>query len=113
MIDLERMWVLASLLAHLVAGEAGTCGMDGKSAVAHVHATRGAVAVGWYGNAEPSDLDWEVALTWKGVADPTQGARYLFSAQDLQLPAVKRLLEGREQTATFDCAGGLQLTAWR
>lgn len=113
MIDLEHMWVLASLLAHLIAGEAGTCDADGKFAVAHVHANRGGVAVGWYGDAEPSDLDWEVALTWKSVEDPTQGARYLFSAQDLQLPAVQRLLEGREQTATFDCARGLRLTAWR
>jgi len=106
-------WLQAVLLAHIIAGEAGVCDMAGKLAVAHVHANRGGGEVGWYAAAEPDSADLYVALHWAETLDPTSGARYLLGTGDWDQPAVQRLLVGRERTATFRCARGLTLEAWR
>ena len=106
-------WLQAVLLAHIIAGEAGVCDMAGKLAVAHVWANRGGSEAGWYAAAEPDSADLYVALHWAEVSDPTHGALYLFGTGDRDKPAVQRLLVGRERTATFRCARGLTLEAWR
>ena len=110
---MPELFLRAVLLAHIIASEAGVCGMDGKLAVAHVYANRGGAVVGWYGSAQPNSLDLYIALTWDEMPDPTHGARYLFGTTDRDQPAVQRLLKGRQQTTTFHCAGGLTLEAWR
>ena len=113
MVDLEMLLVRAFLLARVIAGESGVCGVDGKLAVAHVWQNRSGHEVGWYGSAQPSALDVEVALMFQAAADPTHGARYLLGTGDREKPAVQQMLEGRERTAVFRCAGGVTLEAWR
>lgn len=93
------------LLARLVAGEAGTCGLDGKLAVANVALNRAAAGIdgGWYGDAEPTAVDLAVATYAKQLNDITHGAIFLFSDDDLRLPAVQQIVAGRVPTGVFRC----------
>lgn len=96
--------LLAALaLAAVIAGEAPGCPLEAKLAVAHV-AQRNAV---WYGSAEPTALDWYVALNWQDYADPTGGAAFLIHPTDRS-----RMPWLVEQTAAWTCAS-TELEAWR
>lgn len=95
--------LLAALaLARIIAGEAPGCPLEAKLAVAHV-AQRNDV---WYGSAEPTALDWYVALNWQQHADPTDGAVFLVHPDDVQ-----RMPWLVEQTAAWTC-NGTALEAW-
>lgn len=94
--------IAALALAAIIAGEAPGCPIDAKLAVAHV-AQRNAV---WYGSAEPTALDWYVALNWQQHADPTGGARYLIHPTDRE-----RMPWLEQRTAVFTCPG-TRLEAW-
>lgn len=102
-------------LAHIIAGEAGICDLDARIAVAHVVANREAAGLtsGWYGWATPDAESLQAALTWQDVADPTHGALFMLSREDVVRPAVQAFLAGRERVGTWACAGGLALEAWR
>jgi len=103
-------------MASIIAGETGDlCGLEAKIAVGWVIRNREVAGItgGWAGRATPTRLDVAVAETYHKLADPTHGALVLVSAQDMQRADVRRLVAGREQTARFDCAGGLALEAWR
>lgn len=90
-------------LARIIAGEAPTCDIDAKLAVAHVY-QRNAV---WYGSAEPTALDLYVALNWQQYPDPTDGATYLIHPTDRE-----RMPWLVEQTGAWTCAS-TELEAWR
>jgi hypothetical protein len=102
------------LLASLIAGEAGNCGLEAKLAVVHVVANRQAAGItgGWYGWNVPTELDLAVAEFGPKLADPTNGAIFLFSDADLHDPAVKRIVTNRVLTQRFNCAEG-ELWAFR
>lgn len=102
------------LLASLIAGEAGTCGLEGRLAVAKVVENRAAAGLhgGWYGWAAPTELDLVVAELAPRLADPTHGALFLFSDHDLFTDPVKKIVVGRTLTRRFPCANG-GLSAYR
>ena len=94
--------IAAFALAAIIAGEAPGCPVEAKLAVAHV-AQRNDV---WYGSAEPTALDWYVALNWQQHADPTGGAMYLIHPTDRQ-----RMPWLAERTAAWTC-NSTALEAW-
>ena len=96
------------LLASLIAGEAGTCDLEGRLAVAHVVRNRAEAGIvgGWYGWAIPSELDLAVAELSPKTADPTHGALFLFSDADLHTQPVKDIIAKRTLTRRFSCANG-------
>ena len=99
--------VTMQIMARLIAGEAGTCGLDGKLAVAHVVMNRDAAGItgGWYGDAEPAAVDLAVAAYAERLNDITRGAIFLFSDNDLFSPAVQRIVADRVLTGVFRCHG--------
>jgi hypothetical protein len=109
-------WFIAWLsLARIIAGEAGVCDIDGRLAVAHVHQNRIAAGMpgGWYGDDVPSPVDLAIAMNYRSMDDPTDGALYLFSRTDAQLEQVREIIGGQEPTAQFYCERGLILGAYR
>jgi hypothetical protein len=112
---LGNFLISITVLAHIIAGEAGICNLDAKLAVAHVVANREAVGItgGWYGWSEPSEADIAVASMYTKTVDMTRGATFLLSMEDVQHSGVQSMLVGYERTAVFVCAGGLALEAWR
>lgn len=113
---IQALLLTTWLLAHVIAGETGTiCGLDAKLAVANVAANRTAAGIegGWAGWAEPTPLDLLVAEKFQKLVDPTRGALFLLSRQDVGRRDVAAWLVGRQRTAVFECAGGLALEAWR
>lgn len=67
-----------------------------------------------YGWQSPSDMALDVAANWWMYADPTYGARYLVSRQDLQRADVQAYTTDRgPPVAVFPCANGLALYAFR
>jgi len=107
-------WLGVWVLAHIISGEAGTCGLEGRVLVAQVHANRldAGIVGGWYGSAPPTPRDLAVAM-W-GREWPANGRRptFLMSYQDLELERVQRLTHGLEEVARIDCARGTGLSAW-
>lgn len=102
------------LLARIISGEAGNCDIRTQIAVAHVVANREAagIADGWYGDAEPTDVSWYIARTWRAYVDPTAGAIMLVS--DADLPLVARYTATMRETYTSNrCANGQRLHAFR
>jgi hypothetical protein len=109
-------WLFTALtLAHVISGEASVCPEEAKLAVAHVYHNRldAGMVGGWYGYDMPTTEDLRIALTWHERPDPTHGAVYLVSAQDMTRPEVRALLRTKQQTAVFHCARGLRLEAWK
>ena len=102
------MLVTIYLLARLIAGEAGTCDIDAKLAIAHVHNNRAQANIigGWYGDAEPTRIDLLIAKYWALYPDSTEGALFLFSNTDLTNRAVRDIIDVMklQESARFICA---------
>lgn len=82
----------------VIAGEALVCGLQAMLAVAWVY-SRNDIMYGWLDNPPPI-ARW-VSKNWSKVDDPTDGAVFLFSRQDLELDAVQALIQGRDIKAYF------------
>lgn len=101
------------LLARLIAGEAGNCDVRTQIAVAHIAANREAAGIhgGWFGDAEPTEVQWRIAREWAAFTDPTDGAIMLVS--DADLPLVERYTRHMTETYTSAvCANGQRLHAF-
>jgi hypothetical protein len=92
-------------LAHVIEGEAGVCGHDAKLAIARITQVNPRMN-GW---ATPTADSLLAALTWRSEPDPVPGARYVFSAQDRQNPAVKEITAQTPLLRVFRCRSGLSL----
>lgn len=99
-------------LARVIAGETGNglCGITAMILIAHM-LMDGRNTV-WYGDADPSPLAEFVAMFWWLMPDPAPDAHYLFSRQDLALPAVRRIIGNKDPTLVVECDGGLGLYAY-
>ena len=96
-------------LAHILEGEGGACGILGFLAIAHVF-SRNDTMYGWQ---TPSPLAEFVAMWWYMMPDPTLGAEFLFSKQDLQDPRVHAIIKGRgPPKLVVDCQASLALYAY-
>lgn len=96
------------ILAHIIMGESGTCGLMALIATAYLY-QRNPTMYGWQ---TPSALAVWVALLYEMYPDPTPTAHYLFSREDTQRPAVRRLIGHDPPLAVFVCGGGLRLYAY-
>ena len=86
------------------------CGWLGYLAVAYIASRNGV----WFGWGEPDLMALMVAYTWHLWPDPTDGSRYLFSRQDLQLPAVQEITRNKSPSLVVECGNsGLSLWAFR
>ena len=95
-------------LAYIIEGEASTCQIDGKVAVAWVY-SRNSTFYGW---ADPSDDSIMVSNNWFQYPDPTFGANHLFSAEDIKTDRVKAIIGDQSPLSRFPC-GALTLLAYR
>lgn len=105
-----------ALLAGIIAGETGDlCELNAKIGVAWVAHNRAAAGIpgGWYGLAEPREVDRTVAELYHRLTDPTAGALFMVSGTDLEQREVATFLRGRQRTARFECAGDTYLEAWK
>jgi len=102
---------MSAELVHIIAGEAGTCGLMAMVAVAYVYSRND--RMNGYSEYVSNSARW-VAMFWRYLPDVSGGRRFLFSADDMRLPAVQRIitLEGRAPPVVFNCRNGLQLYAW-
>ncbi len=109
----------ADLDPRIIEGEARGCGKRAMIAVAHVHANHVAQTgrvPAWYGWTEhPSSEAYWAGVYGLMAPDPTRGARHLWSARDVTLPAVQEIIrdEGLVRLAVFECAWGGSLHAYR
>ena len=98
-----------TLLASIIAGEAGICGPMAWLAVAYVYSRNQT----FYARGNPTPQMFAYAETWWMYSDPTFGARYLVNDKDLKQPAVRAFTVDRgPPTAVFICAGGRRLYAF-
>lgn len=97
-------------VSHVMAGEASVCGPLGLIAVAWVIMNRGGIH-GFYGWGIPTQETVNLAqlVMNQSIEDPTNGAVFLFSKQDLKDERVKRIIKGRRRTLIVHCRGGLEL----
>lgn len=85
-----------------MAGEAPGCPIEAKVAIGHVYNNRIAAGIdgGWFGDAEPTATDWQIAATFQLWPDPTQGALYAIGPGDAsKMPWL------RERTGRWECSG--------
>lgn len=82
----------------VIAGEALVCGVQAMLAVAWVY-SRNDIMYGWLDDP-PYTARW-IAENWHKLPDPTGGAIFLFSRQDLEQDAVQDLIRGRDLKAYF------------
>lgn len=97
-------------LAWIIAGEAPTCPVAAKVAVAQVYANRQAAQVegGWFGWQQPQPVDVAVALSWQRWPDLTEGALYAIGPGDaLRMPWLVRRI------ARYECAAGDFVEVWQ
>lgn len=89
-------------------GEAGICPYYVLLAVAWVY-SRNPVMYGWSDHTDPI-ADFLAANYWK-MSDPSLGASFIFSYQDLKTEKVQKLIIklGREPRADYPCRSGLGL----
>ncbi len=93
--------------AQVLMGEAGVCPIGAIIAVAWMMA-RGAGP--FYGEQGETNSAAEfVARLWYTQPDPTPGARFAFSEEDLKKVQVQRIIQDRPERARYRCAGGLTL----
>lgn len=98
------------LSAHVLSGEVGVCEFAALVSAAYMMA-RGAGP--WYGHdPQPSGAALFVAKYWYTQPDPTPTARFMFSLQDLQNPAVRGIVAGRRLLKAYYCAGGLAVLVY-
>lgn len=99
-------------MAEIIAGEApaALCGFQAALAVAWVY-TRNKT---FYGRGIPGVADSFIANHFQRFPDPTSGAVFLFSDNDLQQKNVRRLIAKyhARETAVFYCRGGMKLYAF-
>ena len=89
-------------------GEASICPLSALVAAAYI-CQRSAC----YGSQAPDHRAMAVARSWQWMPDPSLGARFLVSAQDLRLPRVQALTSDRgPPLREWACAGGLALYAF-
>ena len=88
--------------AAIVAGEASGCVPIAMIAVMHVLSRNST----FYGNASPTPMSVWAATHWNELPDPTNGAYFLFSLQDIQLDSVSELVGHNKPTAVFMCSVG-------
>lgn len=101
---------LTVALAWIIAGEAPTCPMEAKIAVAQVHANRQAAGIegGWFGWREPTTADLLAAHSWRRWPDVTDGALYAIGPGDAaKMPWL------RERVARWDCEAGDFVEVWK
>jgi hypothetical protein len=101
--------IIALALARIMAGETPGCPVEAKVAIGHVYHNRITAGVdgGWFGDAEPTALDTQVALTWHAWPDPTDGALYAIGPGDAaKMPWLKT------RTGRWDC-GGTWIETWQ
>jgi len=86
-------------LAHIIAGEAGGCGIIAMLAVANIW-TRNKR---FYGYAPITGAALQAAITYRRLPDVTGGARYLFNRNDLRQRRVRELIaiDGRAPPVIF------------
>lgn len=97
------------IIAHIVQGEAGICGVWAMLAVAWVY-SRNPTMYGW---DAPSLLATTVSMFWQMLPDPTGGAFYLVNDLDLLREDVQSFTLARgPPIAIFECAGGRSLFAF-
>lgn len=102
--------VTGAALAWIIAGEAPTCPVPAKVAIAQVYANRQAAQVegGWFGWQEPQAIDAFVALHWQRWPDLTQGALYAIGPGDAaKMPWLRRLV------IRWDCKAGDFVEIWQ
>jgi hypothetical protein len=93
--------------AHVLMGEASTCSMTAMVAIAWM-ISRGAGP--WYGwHPEPNSGALFAASYYWTQPDPTPWARFVFSAEDMELARVKAIVGKRKPLAIFQCDAGLAL----
>ena len=92
--------------AEVLMGEAGVCGFWAMVAVAYVY-NRNQRMNGW--QAQVSAEARLAAAWWRYLPDPSRGAWYVFSRQDLGLESVREIVRERgPPRARFRClVGGL------
>lgn len=102
-------------LARIIAGEAPGCPIDAKIAVAKVVYNRRNQGVveqwsdGWFGNRDPQQIDFAVAVLHSAFPDPSRGAVYLIGPGDKEkMP----WLHNSHPTARWKCNGTV-LEAYR
>ena len=99
----------ALALAWIIAGEASTCPVEAKVAIAQVHANRieAQIEGGWFGWQEPRAQDVQVALSWQSWPDLVGGALYANGPGDRsKMPWL------RQRTGRWKCAGGDFVEVW-
>jgi hypothetical protein len=100
---------LVCSLARIIAGETPGCSMQAKLAVAHVYHNRLAVGIegGWFGDADPQQVD--VAAVWlaRWTPDPTAGALYMIGPGDRQ-----RMPWLQTRTGRWECSS-TWVESWR
>lgn len=97
-----RSLLVALELARVLAGETPGCEAQAKFAAAHVFANRmeAGIAGGWFGDADPTATDLTVALVWREVPDPTDGALFFIGPGDgARMPWLQR------RTGRWVCPG--------
>ena len=99
----------ALALAWIIAGEASTCPVEAKVAIAQVHANRieAQIEGGWFGWQEPRAQDVQVALSWQSWPDLVGGALYAIGPGDrAKMPWL------RQRLGRWECAGGDFVEVW-
>lgn len=97
-------------VAHVVMAEAGPlCGPLAMVAIAWVY-SRNDVMYGKYANVTPNEDALAVARIWDRLPDPTGGAHFAFSREDLKKPSVQKIIKNTgPPTLVIECEGGLAL----
>ena len=101
-------------IAHVVYAEAGPlCGPIAMIAIAWVY-SRNPVMYGKYAPVEPNPMAYQIAQVWQYVPDPTYGAYYAFSGEDLLDPRVQAIVaKTGDPTLVIECRGGGSLHFYR
>jgi len=97
-------------LARVLAGETPGCPVEAKIAAAHVAANRieAGIEGGWFGDADPEQVDIAVSVYWNRFPDPTDGALYFIGPGD----AVKMPWLQERTTKRYQC-DGTWVEAWK
>jgi hypothetical protein len=99
-----------SELAEIIAGEAPTCPLLAKVAVAQVYHNRidAGIQGGWFGRQTPRPIDIAIATHWRYWPDLVDGALYAVSREDVsRMPWLRKLV------LAWDCPGNLSLQIWQ
>ncbi len=94
-------------VAKILQAEGSVCGFFGMLVVWHVYTRNKEMR----SVTPPSKLALFVALIGKYFDDPTGGAEFLFSGEDLKNPRVQKLVNG-SPILVVNCHAGLTLNAY-